>query len=94
MRPITAAAAALAGLAFWRRKTLKEDTQRAKAAGKDAATKLNARLRGEADTKESTEEEAAPADDDDATGEDSSATAEEAATQDAGEDATEDAHST
>jgi hypothetical protein len=58
MRPITVVAAAVAGLAFWRRKTLKQDTQRAK----DATAKVNARLRGAADTEESTEEEAAPAD--------------------------------
>ena len=47
MKLIAAIVGALGALAFWRRKSLKEDSEKVVAAGKDAATKANARLRGE-----------------------------------------------
>ena len=49
-------AAGIGALAFWRRKTLKEDAGRVKDVGVDAATKVKDRLGPAEETAESTDE--------------------------------------
>lgn len=73
---LLAALAAFAGLAFWRRHTLKDDAakaaaagkdaaSKAAAAGKDAASKVNTRVRGDGEA-EGQEETGTDATDEDA----------------------------
>jgi hypothetical protein len=53
MKLLLLLAAAVGGLAFWRRKTLKSDMAKAKTMAQDAGSKASAKLHGSADTSSS-----------------------------------------